>query len=389
MIRKPLAIVLGIVLASGGAALAATSAQAPLSSSMVRVVKDAASCGGKGFSLVTAPATKAGYLCVHNSFDPMGPTPAQAARAAGLSAAAAAKGPATAKVPCYGDGTTGPRIQMIYGYHAGIPNRAKTVVPLIQKVMAPRMQAVINAQGLGRDLGLRFAMTPGCKAIDVKVIEFPESVQDATNPLDPNGQIGRAADFLAAKGFDRDDRKYQIMWDGYNGGACGIGEAFVQLTPVSSAPVSPIAEGLPTVGGRTAPAAGPVSGLATKYSMVFNHAGGKNGPSCFERGQSGVTVQIHELFHTLGAVQLDAPHADTGHCFDAPSVMCSGGVEGYGLGIQIPACVKVLVETLDCGMDDYWNPSPRAGDYLSTHLNIAKSQFFGPQPQDFLVAAPL
>lgn len=49
----------------------------------------------------------------------------------------------------------------------------------------------------------------------------------------------------------------------------------------------------------------------------------------------------------------------------------------------------MLVETLDCGMNDYWNPNPRAGDYLSTHLNVAKSQFFGPQPQDMLASSPL
>lgn len=384
MIRKPIALALGLLLASGGAALAAAASSAPsgpvapVTSKLVRTIKDAPACGGKGFNMITAPETKRGFLCVHARHDPMGPTPAQAAR-----------GPATAKVPCYGDGTTGPRVQMIYGYHDGIPNRAKKVVPQIQKQMAPRMQAVINAQSLGQDKGIRFAMTKGCKAIDVKVIEFPESVQNQTNPLDPGGQLGRAANFLAAKGMDRDDRKYVIMWDGYNGPACGIGEAAIGLPGVTSAPVSPLADGLPTVGGRTAPAAGFVRNVAAKYSMVFNHAGGKNGPSCFETGMSGVRTTLHELFHTLGAVQLDAPNADTGHCTDAPSIMCSGGVEGYGLGIQIPACAKVLVETLDCGMNDYWNPSPRAGSYLSTNLNIARSQFFGQQPQDLLVPSPL
>ncbi|MEO6204648.1 MAG: hypothetical protein ABIO67_04600, partial [Mycobacteriales bacterium] len=331
MIRKHLAIALALVVGSAGAALAATAATAPLSSQLVRTLKDAPSCGGKGFSLITAPATKAGYLCVHNRFDPVGPGPAAFPQPR-LNGVSAARGPATAKVPCYGDGQTGPRIQMIYGYYDGLPNRSKTVIAQMNKLMAPRMQAVINAQGLGRDLGLRFAMTPGCKAIDVKVIKFPESVQDATDPLDPGGQIGRAADYLASKGYDRADRKYQILWDGYNGGACGIGEVVI-LDPVTSAPVSPLNDGTPTLGARTAPP----QVFTAKYSMIFNHAGGKNGPSCFERGQSGVTVQIHELFHTLGAVQLDAPHADTGHCFDAPSVMCSGGTEGYGLGIQIPA----------------------------------------------------
>jgi len=387
VIRKHLAIALALVVGTGGAALAATTASAPtaplssVGSSVGGTVKDAPACGGAGFSLITAPGTKSGSLCVHNSYDPMvpGPSAYPQPRVNGLAAK-----PAVAKVPCYGDGQTGARIQMIYGYHDGIRNRAKTVVPQIQKLMAPRMQAVINAQALGKNLGMRFAMTKGCKAIDVKVIEFPESVQDATNPLDPGGQLRRAASYLASIGMDRSDRKYQIMWDGYNGPACGIGQIVV-FDPITSAPVSPLNDGSPTLGGRTEPP----EFFSAKYSMIFNHAGGKDGPSCFERGQSGVTVQLHELFHTLGAVQLDAPHADTGHCFDAPSVMCSGGSEGYGLGVQIPACVKVLIEALDCGMDDYWNPSPKAGSYLSTHANVAKSQFFGPQPQDVLAPLPL
>lgn len=384
--RKPALAALALVLGTASTAMA-VAPTAPASSGLVRTVRDAAACG-TGFTLITMPSTKAGYGCVHSSNDPLQPGP-DAFPQPRLSATSAARGPAAAKVPCYGDGTTGPRIQMIYGYYDGLPNRAKAVTAAVNQRIAPRMQAVINAQSLGRDLGLRFAMTKGCKAVDVKVVKFPASVQDATNPLDPGGQLGRAADYLASIGMDRADRKYQILWDGYNGGACGIGEAFVGLPPVSSAPVSPIAEGLPTLGGRTEPGYGRAKLFTTQYSMVFNHAGGKGGPSCFEVGMSGATVELHELFHTLGAVQLDAPHADTGHCFDAPSVMCSGGVEGYGLGIQIPACVKVLVETLDCGMDDYWNPSPRAGDYLSTHLNVAKSQFFGPQPQDLLTASPL
>jgi len=388
LIRKHLIVAAALVVGSAGAATAALSAPStPTTSKMVRTVVNAKTCGGEGFSLITAPSTKAGYLCVHNANDPIGPPSASYAAATSGTSLAVRK-PAAAKVPCYGDGTTGPRIQMIYGYYDGLPNRAKTVVAQVRTQMAPRMQAVINAQGLGRDLGLRFAWTKGCGAIDVKVIKFPRSVQFATDPMDPAGQIGRAADYLASIGMDRTDRKYQILWDGYNGGACGIGE-IRPIDPVTSIPVSPLNDGIPTVGGRTPVDAGELGFIVGKYSMIFNHAGGKNGPSCFDNGMSSVRTQLHELFHTLGAVQLDAPNADKGHCLDAPSVMCSGGVEGYGLGISIPACEKVLVETLDCGMDDYWHPNPRAGSYLATHLNVAKSQFFGPQPQDLLVASPL
>jgi len=365
LIRKHLALAVALVVASGGAAFAASTSSAPVSSQMIRTLKDAAACG-KGFTLITVPESRAGYLCTHTAADPRWPAPASFAQPR---AAAAVRGPATAKVPCYGDGTTGPRIQMIYGFHGGIPNRAKTVVPQIQKVMAPRMQAVINAQALGRNLGLRFAMTKGCKAIDVKVVEFPEGVQE----LKGSGQFGAISNYLAAIGMDREDRKYQVIWDGFGG--CGIAAAFSGLDPVSSAPVSPVSDGSPTIGGRAAPP----RTFSTKYSLVWK--------TCYEVGRSGVTAQIHELFHNLGAVQNDAPHSDAaGHVFDGPSVMNARVGEAPGF---VKACAKVLVETLDCGMDDYWNPSPRPDSYLSTHLNVAKSQFFGPQPQDLLVASPL
>jgi hypothetical protein len=265
--------------------------------------------------------------------------------------------------------------------------------------MAPRMQAVINGQALGRNLGLRFACTKG--AVDVKVVKFPSSVQNGPHPEDPGFVLGRAADYLDSIGLNREDRRYQILWDGWNKPACGVG-FLLRAAPVTSLPASPLNEGLPTLGGHTDPGVvvrpvtkpvlRPIFGInfSTLYSMVFNHAGGPKGPTCFNtQGISTVTPQLHELFHTLGAVQPDAPHAnDTGHCDDAPSVMCPGGGPGYGGGINIPACRKVLVETLDCGMDDYWNPNPTVGNYLLNHLNIARSQFFGPQPQDNLAAAP-
>ena len=84
--------------------------------------------------------------------------------------------------------------------------------------------------------------------------------------------------------------------------------------------------------------------------------------------------------HTLGAVQTSAPHSDGGgHCTDTPSIMCA--VRKVPL---VPACGRQRVQVLDCGSDDYWNPSPVAGSYLSTHRNIATSTYFGPQPQDVL-----
>lgn len=359
------------------------------SNSQVRVVPDAPECGGPGFSKIVVPLSPRGFSCVHSAAD-QPPTTEQARAVA--APAASTRGPATAPVPCYGDGTTGSRVQFIYGYYDGLPNRSKVVIDQVRRYFAPRMQAVFKNQSEGRDLSMRFVWTKGCGAIDVKVVKFPRSVQYGSDPRDPGGQLGRAANTLQALGYNRPDRKYHILWDGWNVGACGIGE-LIPFDPVTSAPYAPTNQGLPSLGARSnADATNAVNGtgLVSTYSMTFNHAGGQYGPSCFTgRGLSTVTTEIHEVFHTLGAVQLDAPNADTGHCQDAPSVMCSGNAEGYGKGVYIKACGRVLVETLDCGMNDYWAPNPRAGDYLFTHYNIAKSPFFGPQPQDTLAPAPV
>ena len=384
MIRKHLIVAAALVMGSAGAASAALSGPDLTSNKMVRTLTNSAACGPNN-TLITVPLSKTGFTCVH--------TAADGADLAGSRYAAAARiKPAAAKVPCYGDGTTGPRIQVIYGYHDGIPNRTKAVVQEFRTQKAPRMQAVINAQSLGQDLGLRFAWTKGCGAIDVKTIKFPRLTQFDEDgvPRDHGAQIGRVINTLTAMGLTRSDRKYMLLWDGFSpplGGSsvvCGIAE----LRP-GGVPKSPLSEGVPTAGGRTPVDLGDASFLVSKYSMTFRSGGGPNGVNCAGSGMSTVSTQLHELLHNLGAVQDDAPHADRGHCTDAPSVMCGGGVEGYGSFAPIKACEKVLVQTLDCGMDDYWNPSPRAGSYLSTALNIAKSQFFGPQPQDLLAPSPL
>ena len=388
MIRKHLVGAVALALA---VSLSGLAAAAPKAHSSVATVVGAPECGGAGFVEVLTPHIGRGFSCFHNVLDTFDGKAQSYARAMGLR-------PATAPVKCYGDGTTGPRIQMIYGYYAGLPNRSRTVIPQFRTQMAPRMQAVINAQSLGRDLGLRFAWTKGCGAIDVMVVQFPRSIQyDDDHPGDPYHQMTRMIKYLSTHGFTREDRKYQVLFDGWNIGACGIGET-AEVAPegvqVSSIPNDPLADGFPTLGARTDPgtlvhAGGQPIG-STKYSMVWNHAGGPQGPSCFNtQGISTVTPLLHELFHTLGAVQFDAPHANkTGHCDDAPSVMCPGQGPGYGGGVSNPSCRKVTVETLDCGMDDYWNPAPQVTAYLFSHLNIAKSQFFGPQPQDNLAASP-
>jgi len=341
--------------------VAALTVPASGASSDVRVVRHAGACGG-----MTLVATEQHTSCVHPTPDAFErPSPSR---------------PATAPVVCYGDGTTGSRVQLLYAYVAGQPNRAATVISQLRLDIAPRMQAMVSAASGGRDLGIRFAFQPGCAGLSVPVVRLPAGTLKGTD----DEQFGRVIAVLEGLGYTRTDRKYQVQVDGFTrDGVCGIGE----LAPTVDQPHPlNLHDGSPTVGGGTdVPSTLGAQDMLPlpRYSMVWRTTYGPRGPSCFELGQSRAETQMHELLHTLGAVQLSAPHSDGGgHCTDRPSVMCPGKA-------TVKACAKQRVEPIDCGLDDYWNPDPRDGSYLATHDNIATSVFFGPQPQDRLAASPV
>ncbi len=79
-------------------------------------------------------------------------------------------------------------------------------------------------------------------------------------------------------------------------------------------------------------------------------------------------VMLHELGHTLGAVQDSAPHA-TGakHCTDGRDVMCYRDGGRYAPLYTSKACQRSY---FDCNLDDYFNVSPLTGSYLEDHWNL-------------------
>ena len=111
---------------------------------------------------------------------------------------------------------------------------------------------------------------------------------------------------------------------------------------------------------------------------------------------------LHELGHTLGAVQCSAPHSscpagEVGHhhCWDEYDVMCYADGGSYYAGRdrvhgnaddRAPAIrcgeTSSAAEQWDCGKDDYFNIAPTAGSYLATHWNLALSSFVTrPRPE--------
>ena len=89
---------------------------------------------------------------------------------------------------------------------------------------------------------------------------------------------------------------------------------------------------------------------------------------------------LHEVMHTLGAVQPSAPHFSGGaHCYELYDVMCytpkDGTVDEYLRNCDLIGEAPNPGKPLDCGADDYFNPSPPPGSYLAAHWNVYDSGF--------------
>ena len=89
-------------------------------------------------------------------------------------------------------------------------------------------------------------------------------------------------------------------------------------------------------------------------------------------------VFLHEVGHTIGAVQVSAPHSTgAGHCYTSVDVMCSfdGGSYFVGGGAMKAVCPQPPVGefTFDCNGRDYYELDPAPGSYLARHWNTSES----------------
>jgi hypothetical protein len=240
-----------------------------------------------------------------------------------------------ASLSCIGNGTSGNRIQAIYARAPDVPDQYDQALPSLRQWAAEADQAVwVSAGQTGGGRRLRFAteVVDGACQLDVDQILLTPLGDDSFSQMRTELQL---------QGYNRSDRKY-LVWVDAGVGICGLGEVYGDARP----------------GQENLNNGGPM------YARVDT--------PCWHY------AELHEIFHTLGAVQPDAPHPSSfRHCTDEADVMCYDD-DGGGPVTMTTFCPPEHEALLDCRDDDYFSTSPPDSSYLDSHWNTADSSFLEP-----------
>lgn len=232
---------------------------------------------------------------------------------------------------CEGDGVSGRRVEVLYIH--GSTSRYSTVLENLRTV-AEGVDLIYNASA---------AETGGARHVRF----VTEQVGGVCRPVVRDVQISDAAlnandwapllNAVRALGYTRTDRKYLEFVDANV--FCGIG-------------------GFP---GDT------TRGDANRSNTGPEYARADNG--CWTAG-----VAAHELGHTIGAVNNNAPNGSGfAHCTDEWDVMCYK--DNASTVIRTVCADRAHDQRLDCNHDDYYNTNPAPGSYLANNWNVADSLF--------------
>ena len=241
-------------------------------------------------------------------------------------------------------GSDGLRIQAVYAHRADRPDRLALVRPALVAAMAEADRQFLRGSLFHHSSQqLRWVVDSVCQPV----------ILDVEQPAGPSGAFFDWLKGLDSANLTRLDRKYMVFVDDLFapcGQGMGEGGWKGQSYPNPSRP------------GADNPNEGNVRSVARLDSSCWDLVDGSD--------------VVHELLHTLGAVQASAPYADgDGHCTVPGDVMCAGLMVH-----SVASCSSATVALLDCTGLMYYNPHPLKGSYLASHWNIASSHFLASPP---------
>lgn len=242
--------------------------------------------------------------------------------------------------------TTGPAIKVVYTRPTDLPDRFAQYADLIQDDVRTAFEYVAGASGGRRTLRFDVGTRCGASYVDITTVDLPHP---RSHYIDGKSLGQRYAlihdDVRARAGKPAYTNNMLIYADGLSDGSRTIGVAGM----------------FEDLDAKTANRhdGGDLAAIILGNSTVADASPG------FAWGTSRKTAVVHEISHTLGAVQDSAPGSDgSGHCTDGADVMCDGG----GVCASEP-------RIYDCGGNTYFNPAPAAGSYLAKRRNLYDAHF--------------
>ena len=216
-------------------------------------------------------------------------------------------------VNCYGTGSDGPRVKLIYAHASNVTDRFATYNSSFVQWAATADGVFDNsAAETGGSRHVRFVTDTSCSPV----------IDDVTLSTTGDDSLNNTITELRNKGYSASDRKY-VVWVDANV-YCGIAQIYGDDKPTQDN----------TSNGSTA--------VKGEFARVDN--------GCW--GVSGQSIEAHELMHTLGGVQTSAPHATSGwHCWDESDRMCYN--DGSG-SVMKQICATSHENSFDCNHDDYY-----------------------------------
>jgi hypothetical protein len=255
--------------------------------------------------------------------------------------------------PVCDDGTSGPRLQVLYVRTPSQPDTSAANADTFREAIAFGDQ-LLNESVPGREMHLRLVHSgaPGC-VIDVKKVVVPESTL-ATGPGE--SVLSKTIRHLQVQpGLQDPNRKYLFFAEIDSGAECGLASHWVDDSP---------------------------GGGNLNNGIRATHGG--IGKRCwnlpYDKTNPNAVAAIHEIFHMFGSVSRDAPHGSAaGHCRDENDLMCYDDGAGvyYACGADPGFSVNNDPNNylLDCNDDDYFDPSRPVGGFLAGSWNTADSDF--------------
>ena len=250
--------------------------------------------------------------------------------------------------------------KLVYAYAADQPDRFAEWADVLQADVSLIGQYMALQGGATKSPRFDMGTSCGSDRVDIQVVQLPGSRTSYVDDFDTiTSAVGQALGpaggprnvVILADGLTAEDPAYFY----------GLGESWIDGADVADASNPHNAGGL----------------FAALFPPLNHHPSGAFWPE----------GMLHEITHTLGAVNDSAQHATGyGHCTDGLDVMCYADGGSLNGSYSTSACPELtssqagMTQTYDCNRDDYFAPNPAPGSYLATHWNVFNSVFQAPCP---------